>query len=327
MSATLRNASPLDDWIAEGEQLGTRERDARSLMWDIGDWWNRGEPLGSRVAIVTADNWTGPGHGTVRVAGSVAKRWGPLSRLNTLSFKHHQIVSSLPDAEAIPLLEIAAKRNLSAAELRSLVKQARRAAREVDLAETIRLSSAALGSKLYGVIYADPPWRFEPYSRTSGMDRAADNHYPTLTYEEILALTIEGRKVSEIAADDAVLFLWATAPMLLEALDTMEAWGFEYRTHLVWIKDKAGTGYWARNQHELLLIGARGAVPAPAPGEQYASVIEAEVQQHSKKPAHFAELIESMFPSAALLEVFAREPRAGWDVWGNEVGETEESVP
>ena len=140
------------------------------------------------------------------------------------------------------------------------------------------------------MIYADPPWRFEPYSRDTGMDRAADNHYPTMAGDNLAALELP-------AADDCVLFLWATVPMEREAHRTMEAWGFTYKSQFIWVKDHAGTGYWNRNQHEILLIGTRGNVPAPAPGEQYPSTIEAPVTTHSTKPDAFAGMIEKMFPT------------------------------
>ena len=190
-------------------------------------------------------------------------------------------------------------------------KKTRRAERERELAEATHAAAKSLGRKRYGVIYADPPWSFEPYSRETGMDRAADNHYPTMDLDAIKAL-------QPPAAKDCVLFLWATAPMLPEALDLMTAWGFTYRSHVVWIKDKLGTGYWFRNQHELLLVGVRGNVPAPAPGQQYPSIIEAKRLRHSAKPSHFAEIIEEMFPTLPRLEMFGRSRRAGWDVWGNE---------
>lgn len=197
-------------------------------------------------------------------------------------------------------------------ELRGAVKKAVRAEREKELAQATQIASASLGTKLYNVIYADPPWSFAPYSRETGMDRAADNHYPTMTTAEICALEVP-------ASDDCALFLWATAPMLRDALQVMEAWGFAYKSHYVWVKDRVGTGYWARNKHELLLIGVKGAVPAPAPGDQFESVVLAAVGRHSEKPPAFAEMIEEMFPNASLLEMFARSPRAGWDVWGNQV--------
>ena len=119
-----------------------------------------------------------------------------------------------------------------------------------------------------------------------------------------------------------MLFLWATAPMLPEALEVMAAWGFEYRTNFVWAKDRAGTGYWARNQHEHLLVGVRGDVPAPAPGAQWASLIAAPVREHSRKPDEARRMIEAYYPTLPKIELFARgEARPGWDAWGMEARE------
>jgi N6-adenosine-specific RNA methylase IME4/ParB-like chromosome segregation protein Spo0J len=185
-----------------------------------------------------------------------------------------------------------------------------RAAREADLARRI----TALPAQRHGVIYADPPWRFEPYSRETGMDRAADNHYPTMPTEEIAAIDI-----AEIAATDCVLFLWATVPMLPDALRVMEAWGFRYKSHIVWDKVHLGTGFWARNRHELLLIGTRGDIPAPAPGQQSESLVGMPCGAHSAKPEWFAELIGRYFPNLPKIELFARQVRPGWTVWGNEI--------
>ena len=120
------------------------------------------------------------------------------------------------------------------------------------------------------------------------------------------------------AADNSVLFLWATVPMLREALSVMEAWGYDYKSHCVWQKDRTGTGYWFRNCHELLLVGTRGDVPAPAPGTQFNSCISASLGEHSAKPDVFTQMIETLFPSADRLEMFARNTRSGWDTWGNE---------
>lgn len=194
-------------------------------------------------------------------------------------------------------------------EIASEDKQQRRAARERVLAGV----QMALPNKKYGVIYADPEWRFEVYSRDTGMDRAADNHYPTSATDAICA-----RPVGDIAADDCVLFLWATVPMLPDALKVMAAWGFTYKSHCIWTKDKVGTGYWFRNAHELLLVGTKGNVPAPAMGTQWTSTIEGRVTKHSAKPERFYELIEEYFPSLPKIELNARQTRKGWDAWGNE---------
>jgi N6-adenosine-specific RNA methylase IME4 len=191
------------------------------------------------------------------------------------------------------------------------LKKERRAERERELVEKTRAAAAKLGTKFYNVIYADPPWRFEPYSRDTGMDRAADNHYPTMPLEEIAAMKVP-------AAPDCVLFLWATFPMLREAFAVMAAWGFDYKTAFVWQKTLRGTGFWVIDDGEALLIGTKGNVPAPAPGEQYTRVHKIAQGEHSAKPGLFAEMIETMFPNADRLEMFAREQRAGWTCWGNE---------
>ena len=162
--------------------------------------------------------------------------------------------------------------------------------------------------KHYGVIYADPPWRCEPYSHVTGLDRDASNHYPVQPLDEIKALD-----VVSIAAADCVLFLWTPGAMTPQALEIMAAWGFEYRSQFVWAKDRTGTGYWNRNQHELLLVGVRGDIPAPAQGSH-----PAPVGGHSAKPNRFYDLIETHFPTLPKIELFARKAREGWARWGFE---------
>jgi len=195
-------------------------------------------------------------------------------------------------------------------------KAERRAQRELDLAT----KQTALPEKRYGVIVADPEWRYEPYSRETGMDRAADNHYPTNATEVIAA-----RPVQKISADDCVLFIWATVPMLEHAIQVMKTWGFEYKSHAIWDKIHIGTGFWFRNRHELLLVGTKGNIPAPAMGEQFASVMTIARKEHSAKPDQFLEMIEQYFPSLPKIELNRRGPaRSGWDAWGNEINEAAE---
>lgn len=195
-------------------------------------------------------------------------------------------------------------------------KKVRRSERERELGA----KQAALPDKRYGVIVADPEWRWEPWSRETGMDRAADNHYPTSVTEVIAA-----RDVPSIAADDCVLWLWATIPMLPHALVVMAAWGFDYVSHYAWGKDKIGMGYWSREKHELLLIGTRGNIPCPAPGTQEDSLIPAPRGEHSEKPERFLEMIEGYFPNLPKIELNRRgPPRPGWDAWGNETKEAAE---
>ncbi len=198
--------------------------------------------------------------------------------------------------------------------VRLVIKKEARAVREAELGA----KQCALPAQKFGVIVADPEWRFDPRSRETGMDRAADNHYLTAPTE-----IIAERDVISIAADDCILFLWATAPMLPDALAVMAAWGFTYKTHLIWHKirpgDGRGSGYWVTGEHELLLIGTRGRVVAPATA-MCGSLIAALWQgRHSAKPEIFLELIEKHFPTLPKIELNRRGPaRAGWAAWGNE---------
>jgi len=199
---------------------------------------------------------------------------------------------------------------------RAKAKKQLRAQRERELGKR----QAALPDRKYGVILADPEWRFEPWSRVTGMDRAADNHYPTNPTS-----TIAARNVASIAAKDCVLFLWATVPMLVDALQVMQAWGFKYKSHLIWDKVHVGTGYWFRNRHELLLVGTRGVIPAPAPGTQAESILSVTRTVHSAKPEYVLKLIEKYFPNLPKIELNRRgTPRPGWDAWGNEAAEAAE---
>lgn len=248
--------------------------------------------------------------GGAELAERVARGAVSVSAAETVT-RNRADVRDMSDAE----IKAAAKK-LRAEE--QAFKAKRRDEKEAALAARIADGNAALGAagaagKRFGVILADPEWRFEPFSAETGMDRAADNHYPTSPTEAIAA-----RPVAGIAADDCVLFLWATAPMLPDALAVMAAWGFAYKTHLVWDKVRVGTGYWLRNRHELLLIGTRGAVPAPAMGTQPESIFAEAAGAHSAKPEGAYAMIEEWFPNLPKIELNARAARPGWDVWGAE---------
>lgn len=161
----------------------------------------------------------------------------------------------------------------------------------------------------YDVIYADPPWR---YSFSKSDSRKIENHYPTMTVSEICELNVP-------AKDNSVLYLWTTAPKLLEGLKVMEAWGFTYKSQAVWDKKKQGMGYWFRGQHEILLVGTRGKFSPPEASDRKPSVFEFARGKHSKKPDEIRQLIKDWFPEAKRLEMFCRHPAEGWDIFGNEV--------
>jgi N6-adenosine-specific RNA methylase IME4 len=192
----------------------------------------------------------------------------------------------------------------------------------------------------YAAIYADPPWRFQTYDKREvvhstvrrGGDRLqAATHYCSMTIEDIRALP-----VASLAADDCVLFLWITWPMLLHALSVIEPWGFKYKTcAFSWTKARAdqiemfrddfdaqmGNGYWTRANNEACLLATRG-----NPKRLNADVRQAIVEprrEHSRKPDCIYGRIERLVPGP-YLELFARRRWPGWDAWGNEVPEAAE---
>lgn len=169
----------------------------------------------------------------------------------------------------------------------------------------------------YSVILADPPWKFSSNSK-SKPGRNAFRHYDCMTAAEIAALP-----VASIAARDAVLYLWVTVPFLEAGLAVLKAWGFAYKSNIAWDKERIGTGYWARNAHEHVLIGRRGVFPTPPPHARPASVIRGQRREHSRKPDQLHADIEAAWPDARRVELFARQRRSGWDCWGNETDKFE----
>lgn len=170
--------------------------------------------------------------------------------------------------------------------------------------------------KKYGAILADPPWRYELRNGQGG----ADKHYPTMPVADICALP-----VAELADTDCALFLWATLPMLREALDTINAWGFTFKTvAFVWVKSNRrtpslywGMGYWTRANAEICLLATRGHPKRQA--KNVHQVIISPVEEHSKKPDVARQRIVALMGDIPRVELFARQSPPGWDVWGNEV--------
>lgn len=170
---------------------------------------------------------------------------------------------------------------------------------------------------MYDIIYADPPWRYD-FSKDNA-DKI-ENHYPTMTVADICSIW-STYDIGEINPN-AVLYLWATAPKLLEALQVMKAWGFTYKTQAVWDKEWIGMGYWFRGQHEILLVGTKGKFSPPIPTLRESSVHKEKKGKHSKKPSYYRDLIARQFPDTTKIELFARESVDGWDSWGNQVVHT-----
>jgi N6-adenosine-specific RNA methylase IME4 len=159
----------------------------------------------------------------------------------------------------------------------------------------------------FACLYADPPWQYGNQATRASTDK----NYPTMSMDDLLSLP-----VSSHAADDAQLHLWTTNSFIAEALKLIEAWGFTYKTMLVWVKPKIGIGNYWRNAHELMLLGVRGS--APFADHSIRSWQEHDTLEHSQKPELFRKLIERV-SAGPYLELFGRRPIDGWTVWGNEV--------
>lgn len=170
--------------------------------------------------------------------------------------------------------------------------------------------------KQYDIIYADPAWPYDNEKTGGSMKSGAAQKYPTMSLDEICALPL--RQLTHRAS---ACFLWATVPMLPEAMMVLAAWGFKYKTAIVWHKvGRRGLGHWYRGEVELLLLGVRG--PLRAFRMQESNHVEAPVLRHSEKPDVFRQKVERAADRNSLparLELFARVHPTGWDVWGNDI--------
>jgi len=174
-------------------------------------------------------------------------------------------------------------------------------------------------NKQYGVIYADPPWQFKTRSE-KGKDKSPEKHYPVLSLADIISLP-----VSNIAKPDSVLLMWVCDPMLDQALQVIDAWGFKYKTvGFTWVKKNKkadswfwGMGYWTRANAEICIIATRGKPKRISAGVH--QIVDDRIMEHSRKPDTVRKRIVELVGDLPRIELFAREKPDGWDVWGNEV--------
>lgn len=174
--------------------------------------------------------------------------------------------------------------------------------------------------KKFSIIYADPPWNFKSWSK-KGEERSVVQHYRVMNNRDIMALP-----VNEIADDNAVLFLWITFPLLPQALQVIEAWGFRYKTNgFTWVKRNKksnnwfwGMGYYTRANAEICLLATKGKV-LHRESRAVHSIIDTPIEKHSKKPEVVRDRIVELFGDLPRIELFARQKREGWVCVGNEI--------
>jgi N6-adenosine-specific RNA methylase IME4 len=182
---------------------------------------------------------------------------------------------------------------------------------------------ARVGDEKFRTVLADPPWQFQNRTGKMAPEHKRLNRYATMTLEDILALP-----VADVLEEAAHLYLWVPNALLPEGLKVLEAWGFQYKSNLVWHKirkdggpDGRGVGFYFRNVTELILFGVKGKKARTlAPGRSQVNFLATQKREHSRKPDELYPLIESCSPGP-FLEMFARGSREGWTTWGNQADE------
>ena len=192
-----------------------------------------------------------------------------------------------------------------------------------NIVDTIKDFQAFVGEKKYKTIYADPPWQFSNRTGKMAPEHKRLNRYSTMKLEDIMQLP-----VSDAADEKSHLYLWVPNALLPDGLAVMKAWGFEYKTNIIWEKvrkdgmpDGRGVGFYFRNVTEILLFGVKGDKNRTLqPGRSQVNIIRSVKREHSRKPDEVISLIENC-SSGPYLELFARGDRDNWDMWGNQASE------
>lgn len=182
---------------------------------------------------------------------------------------------------------------------------------------------ASFGGTAHGTVLADPPWRFQNRTGKMAPEHRRLNRYDTMTLEDI-----KGLPVADCVAERAHLYLWVPNALLPDGLDVMKAWGFEYKSNIIWHKvrkdggsDGRGVGFYFRNVTEVLLFGTRGKnVRTLQPGRTQVNLVATRKREHSRKPDEIYDVIEGC-SWGPYLELFARGQREGWSAWGNQAND------
>ncbi|MEN6366097.1 MAG: MT-A70 family methyltransferase [Thermoguttaceae bacterium] len=174
-------------------------------------------------------------------------------------------------------------------------------------------------SGAFGTILADPPWRFTNRTGKVAPEHQRLRRYQTMSLDEICDMPVASH-----CADRSHLYLWVPNALLKEGLDVLDAWGFTYKTNIVWYKirkdggpDGRGVGFYFRNVTEVVLFGVRGSLRTLAPGRRQVNLVESRKREHSRKPDELYDVIEGCSPGP-YLELFARTQRPGWTAWGDQ---------
>ena len=267
------------------------------MQWILGDLALQVKTEYGEKNIVRYAEEIGMGYKTLWRYRQVSETFEKSLRSDYLPWFHYRVASATKNPHE--WIRKAIENNWSTRQLQEAI-----------LEETQKLEPLPEGS--YDIIYADPPWNF-----TNATDFSPE--YNTIKTEELCSF---GDKIKERIGVNAILFLWSPNAILPEALEVMKAWGFTYKSNIVWVKPHELMGYWVKSKHEMLLIGKKGDALTPQEGTQPTSILIIEngtPLRHSEKPEEVYAIIERMFPKQNYIELFARKIREGWTSWGNEI--------
>jgi N6-adenosine-specific RNA methylase IME4 len=297
---------PAEQWaLALANIAASRD----GVQWAVGDMLAYADErkFGDEL-VESAMEATGYTRGTLLNLKSMSKSFPPgTPSRRSLSWSHHALVAGFDAQDREGLIQRSITEKLSWEALRAEARSLRHAR---------RVATLPWPDGTFGVLMADVPWQHE--FGTLPPDRATENHYPTMSDDEIAALA---PRVQAITAPNAVLYFWATNAKLVAGAATtiVRAWGFEPRAMHTWVKDRQGLGYWVRNRTEPCIIAVRGNAIPPEESLRPDSVITSNRGMHSEKPAEIYEVIERCYAPLPKVELFARQPREGWTSWGNEL--------
>ena len=292
-----------EQWESAGQALLYMQG---AINWWVGDWLNVGErKWGEEYAQAIEE--TGWKYQHLADSKWVAGKVDVSVRTEKLDWTHHSIVAHLEPDEQKDMLAWAVENEASVMDIKDEKRRRKMAA---------TFESGDLEG-LYSVFYADPPWQYGDSGVISESDNygRAERHYETMSINELCDI---GPDIKRVSADDSVLFLWVTSPIVSECFEVIEAWGFNYKASFIWDKVGHNYGHYNSVRHEILLVCTRGSY-LPENGQLFDSVQSIEKSRtHSEKPEEFRQIIDTLYPSGDRIELFARQPVPGWKTWGDQ---------
>ena len=307
LAAVQRKRMPKEQWDCLNEQARLMQEEQLDAEVKLGEWFAGMEKAKPDRRSAEYKNQMDTGVKLI-TKSAVLDRLGfsvkQASRMETLA-RHKDVVEGVK-AEARENEDIPTR----TAVLKAVVEKEREVKKE-KIKETEKLPNTK-----YRIVYADPPWSYSNEQSSGKIQRTVlESHYPSMSADSIAALPI-----ADITLADSVLFMWVTSPKLFDdggVQKILDAWGFKYKTSMVWDKVKHNVGHYVSVRHEMLLICTRGSC-TPDIKELVDSVYTEERTEHSKKPDYFRNLIDKLYPHGKRIELFARERAKGWDAWGNQ---------